>query len=66
MRGGAWNWVLAKESGEGIRSREEIASTGKGKPSEEEDGVKDGGTQIWGGMWDWERARGPGEQHRDP
>lgn len=32
MRGGAWNWVVAKEFGEGHQVQEEIAST-KGKAS---------------------------------
>ena len=46
MRGGAWNWVVAKESGEEHQVQGRNCEY-KGKASHlgKKDGVKDGGTQ---------------------
>ena len=65
VRGRAWNWVIGKESGEGhwvqernLETREGQVDSGRGAESEM------GAPRVWGGMCDWERALGPGEQHR--
>ena len=65
VRGGAWDWVVGKESGErhrvqgrNLETRERQVVSGRGTESEM------GAPRVWGGMRDWERAWGPGEQHR--
>ena len=65
VRGGAWDWVVGKESGErrrvqgrNLETRERQVVPGRGAGSEM------GAPRVRGRMQDWERAWGPGEQHR--